>query len=262
MRLASRGGHWPLARDGAFAGGWLCVAIAVASPLAARDEQFPVHVVQHILLGVLAPVLLALSGPVTLLLRVSTPAVRRFVTRVLRSRAVGWLSWAPVGAVLSVGAMYPLYLTGIYRFTLRHPLAHAALHAHMLLAGCLFAWALVGVDPVHNRGSWRVRLVALTGALAAHAILALYLYVHAGALAQPGVTGTSGDWRLGAEILWYGGDAADLAVIVAFFGQWYRRGGRELRRQRELQAVGVRGAASTDRPRPYEPQAGAGPLPE
>jgi putative membrane protein len=236
LRLRSRGTRWPAGRDAAAVAALGCVLVATASPLAAHDEDFPVHVVQHLLLGMVAPLGVALSAPVTLLLRAGGVRTRRRLLAVLRSRAVRVLGWAPTGLLLSVGLMWPLYLTPLYAATLHRPLLHAAVHLHALLAGTLLAVALAGPDPVPGRGGLGVRVATLAAAVVAHEVLARYLYVHAGELAGGG-TGSPADWRLGAQLLWYGGDAADVLLAVAFFGRWYAAAGRRLRHERRRLAA-------------------------
>jgi putative membrane protein len=247
VRLHRRGIGWPAGRDAAFAAGAACVLAAIASPLAADDEWFPVHVVQHLLLGMAAPLGFALAAPVTLLLRASGVRARRRILALLHSGPVRALTWAPVGVVLSLGPMWLLYLTPLYAATLRHPLLHDAVHLHALAAGGLLAAALVGRDPIPGRGSSRVRAGALLAALAVHGILAKHLYLHAGSLTAAPGAGTAADWRLGAQVLWYGGDAADALLLVAFFTQWYRAAGRRLRHAQRRLAAG--GPASGRRPR-------------
>lgn len=232
LRLHRRGTGWPAGRDAALAAAVACVLVATASPLAGHDEQFPVHVVQHLLLGMVAPLGFALAAPVTLLLRAGGVGTRRRVLAVLRSRPARVLGWAPAGLVLSVGLMWPLYLTPLYAATLHRPLLHVAVHVHALGAGTLLAVSLAGPDPVPGRGSPGVRIAALTAAMAAHEVLARYLYVHAAELTAGGGTGTAADWQLGAQLLWYGGDAADVLLAVAFFGRWYAAAGRRLRHER------------------------------
>lgn len=226
-RIGRRGVRWPVRRDVAFTLGLLCIALAIASPLAADDERFSVHAVQHLLLGMVAPLAFACAAPVTLLLRAGSASARRRLVAVLSSPTVRALSWAPVGAALSVAGMVGLYLTPLYDLTLRSAPLHEAVHAHMLLTGCLFAFALVGVDPMPGRGSFGVRVGSLLAALAVHDVLAKYLYLHPGGHADSVV-----DSRRGAQVMWYGGEAIDIAVAVVLFAQWYAAGGRELARNR------------------------------
>lgn len=238
-RLAGRGVHWPVARSAAALGGLLALAVALASPLAVEDERFPAHVVQHLLLGMVAPLLLALAAPVTLLLRTLPRPYRERMARLLHWRPTRWLAHPLFGALLAVGGMYALYLTPLYAATLRHPFLHLLLHAHFLLAGYLFAWSLVGLDPIPHRVPFAMRAAVLVLSLGAHATLAKLLYADGPAIAGlPVVPGSLDDWHLGTQIMWYGGDIVDVGFTVAFFCQWYSAGGRQLARVR-------RGAGST-----------------
>jgi putative membrane protein len=232
-RLHRRGVGWPISRDIAFTGGLISIVAALISPIAAADEYFPAHVAQHLLLGMLGPLAIAMAAPITLALRCSPSPLRRVLTAILSSPAVHRLSWAPVGAALSIGLMWPLYLTVLYRLSLAHPLLHDAIHAHMFFSGCLFTFAMIGPDPIRGRGSLSTRLVTLFLAFAGHDILSKYLYVHAADLvtAHPG-TGSAASWQLGAQWMWYGGDISELALAVLFLAGWYTATGRELARRR------------------------------
>lgn len=230
FRLARRRVRWGRWRSLAFLAGATAVALASCPPLATHDEDIRIHVFQHLLLGMLAPLLFALSAPMTLLLRALPPRWRAPVVRILRSR-LGRVATHPLlSATLAVGSLYLLYFTGLYEATLRSEPLHAAVHLHMLITGSLLAWALVGLDPVPYRPALGLRSVALVGALAAHGILAKLLYAHAGSLA--GGEASPDAWRQAAQLMWYGGDVVDLGLLIAFFGQWYAFAGRRLERLR------------------------------
>ncbi|MDQ1556670.1 MAG: putative rane protein [Actinomycetota bacterium] len=229
-RLARRGVRWSTLRTLAHASGIATIAIAMAPPLATHDEDIRVHMVQHLMLGMLGPLLLALSAPGTLFLRVLPPRRRAPVVRVLHSR-VARVFLHPFSAVLLVlGSVYALYFTELYAATLRSEPLHLVVHLHMLVAGCLLAWSLVGLDPVPYRPAFRLRSTALIIAIAAHTVLAKLLYAHAGSLA--GERTSPDTWRQGAQVLFYGGDLVDLALLTALFAQWYVREGHRAERLR------------------------------
>ncbi|MBV9167375.1 MAG: cytochrome c oxidase assembly protein [Solirubrobacterales bacterium] len=226
-RLRRRGRSWSRRRSATFLAGWGVLLIALCSPLAAHDESFPVHMVQHLLIGMLAPLLFALSAPITLALRVLRPVDRRSLVRILHSRAARALAFPPIGALIYTASLWTLYLTPLFAQTLDHPLLHEALHVHFLLVGCLFMWPLVGLDPVGSRSSMRVRIGVLLLALGSHAALAKLIYAGwmGGGLAH---TLPTEDIHAGAQLMYYGGDAIDAALLVIFFAQWYARAGRAL----------------------------------
>ncbi len=99
---------------------------------------------------------------------------------------------------------------------------------HMFLAGCLFSWAVIGIDPVRRRpGTW-VRLTALIIAAAGHDTLAKLIY--AGNLPVGG--GPIASRHTGAELMYYGGTVIEVALAAVVMTQWYLVSGRTLARTR------------------------------
>jgi len=200
---------------------------ALASPLATL-ERFSVHMAQHMLLGMAGPLLLSLSAPVTLALRTLPRRPRRTLVELLHAPALAWIAHPLSATALFVGGLAALYFMPLYRRTLHHPLLHELVHLHFLLSGCLFAWVFVGVDPVPRLGSMRLRIALLVVALGSHAVMAKLLYAGVGSIPVTSLR----ELHQGAQIMFYGGDALDLALLLAFFSQWYAAGGRRLERER------------------------------
>ena len=216
-----RGRAWSGWRSAAFAAGAGLVALAVSPPVVAfAHHDLRGHMMQHLLIGMLAPLGLVLGAPVTLALRtLSVPAARR-VTRVLRSRPVQALAHPATAAVLNVGGMYALYLTPLYAATLAEPALHHLVHVHFLAAGYLFSWSvLAGPDPAPHPPSRWVRLGVLFASMGAHAVLGKLMY---GFLWPRGVPYGADEIRDAAQIMYYGGDLAEVLLVVALFAGWYR----------------------------------------
>jgi putative membrane protein len=226
-RLRTRGRHWSASRSICFAAGLLVLATALLSPLATRDEEFPVHVAQHLLLGMLGPLLLALSAPVTLALRTVPRDARRALVGALHSRVVSVAAHPAVAVGLFIVGLAGLYLTPLYDATIRHPVVHELVHVHFLVAGCLLSWAFIGLDPVPRRGGTVLRAGLLLTALGAHAAIARLLYAGKGDVSVP-----VDQLHTGALLMYYGGDAIDVLLLIAFFAQWYAAGGRSIERAR------------------------------
>lgn len=237
--LRRRGRPWDARRTAAFAGGCAALLVALASPLAARDDAFPVHMAQHVLSGMLAPALLALSAPVSLALRTVPRPLRRRLLVLLRSRVVGTLTRPVVAGALNVGGLWVLYLTPLYAATLEHPLLHEAVHVHVVLAGCLLAWPLVSPDPVLARGPFSTRLTVLVLTAGLHAGLAKLLYAGhlGGGLAA---TVPPDDLHAGALVMSYGGDLVDVLLLVALFARWHADRGRAWAREQRGAAAAAR----------------------
>ena len=232
-RLRQRGVRWPARRTACLAVGSLCVAAAVLPPISAYDEIFPVHVTQHLLLGMTGPAFMALSAPVTLALRALPPPPRRTLLRLLHSRPAVILSAPATAVILDLGGLYALYLTGLYHAAEDNDLIHAAVHLHMFLAGCLLSWAIIGIDPVHRRLGVKTRLAVLVIAGAGHDTLAKLMYARDLPVGGGSITGR----HAGAELLYYGGTIIDLVLAIIVMTQWYQATGRELARTARRAAI-------------------------
>ncbi|MEU9236021.1 cytochrome c oxidase assembly protein [Streptomyces subrutilus] len=208
---------WSRWRTTCFLTGTALLGMALLPPLAPfAHEDFRGHMAQHMLIGMYAPLTLVLAAPVTLLLRALPAARGRRLTAVLHSPPARVLAHPAVALALSTGSLAVLYFTPLYHATTTTPAAHWLLHAHFLLSGCLFAYVIAGPDPAPSRPGVRVRLVYLGVAIAAHAVISQLMY--------------GGFWvdidapghqvRGGAEIMYYGGDIAELLLAAALVATW------------------------------------------
>ncbi|HZF88390.1 cytochrome c oxidase assembly protein [Streptomyces sp.] len=230
-RLRRRGDGWPGRRDGAFGAGVALLLWGWCGPL--PGGPFTEHSVRHLFVGMAAPVLLVMARPLTLTLRTLPPGgPRRGLLSVAHSRIAGWLLLPPLAAALHIGGVWALYRTGLMSVTHRHPPLDVLVHLHMVGAGLLFGFAVCQLDPVRRRRSLPVRAGTLLVAGAAHAALAKGLY----AAGPPGTAFTADDLHTGAQIMYYGGDAAELLLAAALAVQWYAATGR-----RQTRAVTRRG---------------------
>jgi putative membrane protein len=183
------------------------------------------HVLQHLLIGMIAPLGLVLGAPVTVVLRALPTRGGRLVVRVLRSHAIRAMAHPITCVALSVGPLLALYLTPLYVHTTGSPALAGLLHAHLLIAGCLFAWLIAGPDPAPHRPSVPVRLVVLGIAVAAHTVVSQLLY--AGTYVH--IPGPVTDRQAGATLMYYGGDIAELLLALALVTSWRRRPGSSRR---------------------------------
>ncbi len=206
--------HW---RTAAFLAGASLLAAGFLPPVATLAEHdLRGHMLLHLLIGMLAPLGLVLGAPVTLVLRSATPRGRRVVAAVLRNPALHVLANPWTALALNVGGLVALYATPLYRLSAGQPVVHHLVHAHFVLAGCLFAWVIAGPDPAPRRPAVPHRLVVLGVAIAAHATLSQLMY--AGLLVDVPVPVAS---RQGAaEIMYYGGDIAELLLALAMVATW------------------------------------------
>ena len=149
-RARARGAHGPaLAHDApgwraaCYAGGLLAVLVAVVSPVDRLAEQvLTMHMVQHLLLLDLAPIL-AIVGLTRVILR---PATRRVAAL---ERAAGPLAHPAFAAVLYVATMVFWHVPALYDAALEWPGAHLLEHLSFGIAGGLYWWHLL--SPIRSR---------------------------------------------------------------------------------------------------------------
>ena len=225
-QLRRRQIRWPIGRTACLLAGSACVMVAVLPPMALHDELFPVHISQHLLLGMAGPALLALSAPITLALRTLPLPPRRALLRLLHSRTVEIITAPATAVLLDIGGHYVLYLTGLYAHAGNNDLIHAAVHLHMFFAGCLLSWAIIGIDPIRHRPGFPTRIGVLIIAGAAHDTLSKLMYAHD----LPAGGGPIADRHHGAMLMYYGGTVIDLALATVLMVQWWRVSGRILAR--------------------------------
>ncbi|MFC7465351.1 cytochrome c oxidase assembly protein [Brachybacterium sp. GCM10030252] len=207
---------WPARRSAAWFAGLGCAAAGLVGPLAAAAHtSFTAHMAGHLLAGMLGPLLLVLGSPVSLALRALPVTGARRLSRLLRTAVIRALTHPAVAGVLNLGGLWLLYATGLYPLMHSSALVHALVHAHIVLAGYLFTASLVGADPTPHRASIRVRSAVLVAFIAGHSILAKWLW------ASPPAGVAPDDGRAGAQLMYYGGDAIDVALIVLLLHQWY-----------------------------------------
>ena len=186
------------------------------------------HMVQHLLIGMAAPLGLVLAAPVTLILRTLPTRTARRVMRVLRSPGGRGVTHPITAAVLNTRGMYLLYLTPLYAYTLTYSYLHPLIHLHFLAAGCLFAWAIICPDSMAHRPPFGLRLGVLLVSLTAHACLSKLMY----AQGWPRQTWHPVEQiREAAQWMYYGGDTLEILLTVALFAGWYQARGRQLRRR-------------------------------
>lgn len=219
-RLRLRGDAWPRWRDACFTAGCAVLAYPLLGPL--PGGPFTAHMAQHLVLAMIAPVLVVLARPLTLLLRTLPMRPRRTLLAVAHSAPATVLVFPPLAAVLDLGGLWLLYRTPLFAGIHHQPLLHAAVHIHLVVSGLLFTFAVCQLDPVRRR--WRLawRATALLAAGAAHAALAKALY----ATPPPGTAFTTTDLHTGAQLMYYGGDLAELALAAIIAVQWYTTSGR------------------------------------
>jgi putative membrane protein len=168
QEAGGRGAGWPQAL--AFAGSVFVLLIAVVSPIDRLGEEylFSAHMVQHILLGDVAPLLLLLS----LSRVIMRPATRRFHSI---ERRMGRFAHPTTFIVAWLALIYVWHIPALYNGALEHPFLHALEHATFFTAGTLLWWPLIQPVPMRHRLEGMQGLLYVFAAKAMLGVLGLYL---------------------------------------------------------------------------------------
>jgi putative membrane protein len=230
------GNPMPRWRAWAWNGGLLTLFVALASPIGVYDTTlFSVHMVQHMLLMLIAPPLLAMGAPITLLLRVSTPRVRqRLILPALHSWPVKLISFPIVTWVTFAAVGFGTHFSPIYDAALTDDFVHLLEHALFLGSGLLFWWPVVGADPSPWRLPHPARILYVVLALPWNSFLGLaifsapqVLYPTYVPLALAYGSDALTDQALGGGIMWIMGDGVFLLAVVIAVWVWLRAEERE-----------------------------------
>ena len=228
-RLASRGRRWPARRTVAFLAGLVAVDLALQSPVATfTASYFQAHVAQHLLLMVVAPPLLALGAPSTLLLQTAGRATKKKWLGVLRSRPFAIVTHPVLVWFFYFGAMFAFFLSPMLNFAMEHMAIMDAVNLAFLLGGTFYWWPMVGLDPiVHWRMGYGARLANLALGVPFESFLGIAIMSQGAPIAS---MYTLSSTRAGGALLWAATELATFIGMVPIVLQWVRADDRAGRR--------------------------------
>jgi len=253
LRLRRRGDAWPVGRTIVWTMGWIVVVLATSSGLGKYSAtSFSLHMIVHMSLNMLAPLLLVMGGLVTLLLRATRPArtnepagPHEWLSAVLNWPVLRFVYNPILVFVFFVGSYYGLYLTGLFGETMRFHWAHQLMNLHFLAIGYLFYGIVVGVDrpprPLPHLG----KLGFVMAAMPFHAFFGVIVMTSGTVIAEtfyryldlPWASDLLADQYRGGGIAWAAGELPLIVVVLALAIQWSRQDQREAtRKDRHLDA--------------------------
>lgn len=244
--LTKRGDKWPVGRTISFALAISAIDFATSGGLGVYALfSFEYHMIAHMVIGMIAPIGLVLSAPVTLALRTlplgRTPeerGVRGMLIALLHSRYAVILT-NPISALaLFDGSLFVLYFTDLFGNLMQSHAGHLFMNIHFLLAGFLFFHVIIGIDPNPKKIPYIVRIVVLFAAMSIHAFFSIALISastlldggYYASLQTPWLTDLLADQNAGGSIGWAMGEIPIILALVATFIQWMRDDKRETKR--------------------------------
>jgi cytochrome c oxidase assembly factor CtaG len=244
LRLRLRGDSWPVGRTVAFVVGVLTVGLTMCTKLNDYGmAMFSVHMVQHMILSMLSPILLLLGAPVTLALRALPTAgrgrtgPRELLVKFLHSGLMRVVTHPAFTIPLFVASLYGLYFTPIFADLMHSQAGHIAMMVHFLAVGLVFFWPIMGVDPGPHRPGYVMRMLELFAGMPFHAFFGIALMM----ASQPMITTFEhppaslgvhplSDQTAAGGIAWAFSEIPSVVVLVALLFQWYTSEKRQARR--------------------------------
>jgi len=244
----------PRERSIFFGLGLLALAIALMSGVDAYDTTlFTVHMVQHILLAMVAAPLIVMAGPITLLLRFVSPEDRRrYVLPLLHSRPVRALTHPVVAWLLFAGVMWAAHFSPLFDAALESEPLHFLEHALFLGSALLFWWPAIGIDPSPWRMPYPAKALYVFLQMPQNTFLAMAilfagqpLYPHYETLVRDWGPTPLVDQQVAAGLMWISGDLIFLAALIGILWRWLRD--EERRQEREDARLDARMASIRER---------------
>jgi len=226
---AEKGRHWSRWRTTSFLSSLVVVEIALGGSVAVlANYTFSAHVVQHLLLMVIAPPLAALGAPSTLALQTSKHSTKQFLLRVLHSRAFGVISHPVPTFFLYYLSMYAFFLTGALNYAMLHMWVMDLVNLGFAFGATLFWWPMVGIDPIPR---WSMtpglKLLNLIVGVPIESFLGIIILMMSAPAASMYTLATT---HFGGGLLWVGTEVATVAAIVPMFVQWSGADARDAKR--------------------------------
>lgn len=224
LRGVRRTKGWPRGRAWCAALGLAVLFVATNGPPAVYAHSlFWAHMVQHLLVTLVAAPLLAFSGPAALLLRAASPRSRDSFLRIVHARPVRALThpvvtWAAFGLV-----MWVTHYSALYEAALDDDVLHGVEHALYLGVALVFWGPVAGLDPT-RRVAPPVRVAYLLAAIPVQSFLGLAIYSEDRPLYDHY---SLDEQRAAGAVMWIAGDVVLLAWTGVAAAAWLRVEERE-----------------------------------
>ncbi|MFB6530613.1 MULTISPECIES: cytochrome c oxidase assembly protein [unclassified Streptomyces] len=244
-RLRRRGDAWPVSRTVFFTVGVLTIALVMCTKLNDYGMvMFSVHMVQHMVISMLSPILLLLGAPVTLALRAlpvagrGSTGPRELLLKLLHSRYMKVITHPGFTIPMFIASLYALYFTPLFDFLMGSKPGHIGMMVHFLMVGVVFFWPIMGVDPGPHRPGYVMRMLELFAGMPFHAFFGIALMMASEPMVKayenpPASLGIDAltDQNAAGGIAWAFSEIPSVLVLIALVYQWYHSEQRQAVRQ-------------------------------
>lgn len=225
VTLPRRGERWPAGRTASFLGALAVLAVTLQSSIDVYGHTlFWLHMIEHLLLIMIVPVLVILGQPIRLA-RTGDDRVATRTAAVLRGPVASFLTFPVVGLVLYTAVLVGTHLFGFLPAMLTHPWLHDVEILLYLGSGYLYFLPLLAHEPIKRELSYPLRVFLLLLGMGADTVVGVLLMLTTRVQVYTERTwGPSllSDLHTGGGIMWVVGDGLMFGVTVIVVGQWMR----------------------------------------
>lgn len=233
------GRRWPVGRCLAWAGAWLLTAfLAVTGLWEYSTVQYSWHMVVHMTVNMLVPVLGVLGAPLALI-RAGSASAGTHVTLgdaldSLESHRLWQFATSPVVVWLAyVGSLFAVYFTPAFAWLMKYHWAHQLMLLVFMMTGYFFFTLIIGADRTSKQLPHLLKLALVISIMPFHAVFAVgilssqtllgadfYQTIAVGWL--PGHDALMADQNIAGQASWFLGEIPLFVVIAALAAQWFR----------------------------------------
>lgn len=245
IRLHQTRISWPALRSISFFSG-ISILIWVTNAGIAKYAMisFSAHMIQHMVLAMVAPIFLVLGAPITLTLRalpsgtnVEHRNARAWVTAILHSRYSRIVTNPLLVLFIFTVSLYGIYFTSAFANLMSSHVGHIAMELHFLITGILFSFLVIGIDPAPHRLPHWAKLILVLVALSVHAFFALAIMQSTTPIGNAWYSQVQPPWIVnqldatytGGGIAWAIGEVPTLMLLIIVAVQWARDDARTAR---------------------------------
>ncbi|MDJ0348672.1 cytochrome c oxidase assembly protein [Cryobacterium sp. PH29-G1] len=236
-RLHRRGDKWPIYRSLLWVSGLVILFYLTSGGLNVYvDYLFSAHMLMHMMLTMLVPLLLVPGAPVTLAARAihnrkdGSRGAREWILIAVHSKFAGIVANPLVAAGLFAGSLWVFYYTPLFSWAATDHIGHEWMTVHFLITGYLFVQSIIGIDPVPFRLPYAFRFLLLIGTMVFHAFFGVALMMGTsllladwfGAMGRTWGLSAIADQQMGGGIAWGVGELPTIALAIVVAVQWSR----------------------------------------
>lgn len=237
VRVHRAGGKWALSRILFWAFGWLLMLfLAVSGLWEYSTAAFSWHMLMHMTVNMMVPILCVLGAPFGLLIAASADAEpgrlagpRELLAALETNRVVRVLLSPPTLWLAYVASLFIIYFSPLFPWLMRYHWGHQGMLLLFMITGYAFFNLLIGPDQGARQVPYLVRFALLVSIMPFHAIFAVGIMSATSllggqfykALSTPWVTNLMADQNTAGQITWFTSEIPAFVAVIMLAVQWF-----------------------------------------